>query len=1758
MGVPKFFRWISERYPCLSELVREYQIPEFDNLYLDMNGIIHMCSHPNDFDPHFRISEEKIFRDIFHYIEILIRMIQPQKLFFMAIDGVAPRAKMNQQRGRRFRSAKEAEVLEKQALSKGEALPKEERFDSNCITPGTVFMARLHEQLKYFVAHKITTDSMWQKCKVILSGHETPGEGEHKIMDYIRFMKSQPDYDPNTRHCLYGLDADLIMLGLCTHEPHFSLLREEVKFGKNQKRISTPEETTFFLLHLSLLREYLELEFDALKEKLKFPFDIEKIIDDWVFMGFLVGNDFIPHLPEMHIHEGALPILYKTYISVMPQMDGYINEGGTLNLKRFEKYMESLSSFDLEQFQETNADLKYFEGKTGRRPNEKERHSYKKQIKENGANPSPPETSLEKLVRESKELIDTSSLSSNSDSTDSEDDRDDDGMLMDEFSQHKRNYYMNKLEYEKVNGEVLRSQAEGYVRAIQWNLNYYYNGVCSWSWYYPHNYAPFISDIKNFADLKLEFDLAKPFRPFEQLLAVLPAASKKLLPEPYQDLMVNADSPIISYYPTDFKTDLNGKKQEWEAVVIIPFIEEDQLLKAMAPCNECLNPDEIQRNTPGPMLEYSYTLEDLGSYESPGYFPALANNHAKMVKVYREEIYVDRSKLVKGLCPGVKLDVFFPGFPTLKHIPYTSSFRKAKVKVFQQPSRHDSLVLSITDQGKKDVKAVALELLGKSIFVGWPHLIEARVQAVSDREVRYFLPSGGSQMAVEDVRGSMTSQWNMSKRGIQDHYMERLGVDIGETHILVHAMNMIGRKYTFGPTGKITLEKQATVKDITVHDQTFVQYKSLEEVFKIGTVCFMLANPHYGAMGEVIDGGTNLRSGRVKVSLSVPEEPNLEHVVKMQQVSGNNYMMSTYHGHWDGHVINEPGSLPTSDDPKLRQGEFILPEVAYKGNDAASYLGISSHLLSRITGTIYIIKGAQTEYTESASKVNVGLNLKFNKKNEEIPGYTKKENTTWLYSKKAVKLVKDYINQFPELFDYLSQNKNIGNDMFFEIHIFPNEPTKLSEIQTWLKEQAYSKIARQGCGSDLLDEEIVREIENTIDRFHQVGPRVKTPGLQTGSVAPDPTTTYRIFDRIVNVRESYTVPLGLKGTITGVYKFDKEVDTLYEVVFDKPFAGGLTLNCSADRGYKLPSSAMLNLSHGQRLDRSEKPVSILQPSGNSNTREGFSFTANGFRTNQQRPFMSPGGSSRTASAFASWNVNNQQGNLRGSDGSLFGANLHDHSPVSPQTATAQPMWNPMILQRGVQSPSHGGSPGLNSAQLPAKLDTARSPAHTPNRNLTSTMASSESPLEAEVNDRENFMKLLHISQQPPKQQSVKKLSVQDLFEAEVNDRENFMKLLHISQQPPKQQSVKKLSVQDLFEHAARTNELKANVPKDETNYSMQLLTFCQKKGLGIPLYNYIKLGDNGGEKANVKLSDTRVFEGEAAHTREQAAENAARIALSQMLDSHLPNSPNRTDGTSTPPVLLTQQALPIRPILPTQPVLPTPPQQWWKDNFQNFQQQPRQGIGKVELEEVNPHLRGGRVENHLGKTTPVHPTEIRTSISLSSAVELNTTSTLANYATEAGESVPEWRRGNPVFPTPYVQQAGIRNFHNNQQMQGAPLFSNYQQQNWRDRRQQENTKQVLLTVSSKFVPLQAEKQQRLKQNPQQGRQGSSEGEEDRHPPHSSPDKTRPTPLSSRQDKVISSTSSQSSKSVTPKPLVPKPKKSRIAAKFSSGSPIEGP
>ena len=360
---------MSERYPAISQLIAENRIPEFDNLYLDMNGIIHNCTHSDSGTISKHVPEDEMFIKIFNYIEHLFGKIQPQKLFFMAIDGVAPRAKMNQQRARRFRTALDNEQAREKALAEGKELEKEDPFDSNCITPGTEFMAKLTKQLKYMIAKKVSEDVDWQGCEIVLSGHEVPGEGEHKIMEYIRQAKSQPNYDPNVRHCLYGLDADLIMLGLLSHDPHFCLLREEVTFGRQGKSKSTElEHQNFYLMHLCIVREYLELEFQELAQPGALPsgmaFDMERVIDDFILMAFFVGNDFLPNLPHLHINEGALALMFGVYKQVLPKAGGYINEGGVINLQRLELLLDELSHVEYRFFESENSDAGWLKDKS--------------------------------------------------------------------------------------------------------------------------------------------------------------------------------------------------------------------------------------------------------------------------------------------------------------------------------------------------------------------------------------------------------------------------------------------------------------------------------------------------------------------------------------------------------------------------------------------------------------------------------------------------------------------------------------------------------------------------------------------------------------------------------------------------------------------------------------------------------------------------------------------------------------------------------------------------------------------------------------------------------------------------------------------------------------------------------------------------------------------------------------------------------------------------------------------------------------------------------------------------------------------------------------------------------------------------------------------------------------------------------------------------------------------------------------------------
>lgn len=178
------FRWLTDQYPNIlnRRLGSASSIPPIDNFYLDMNGIIHPCTHGNNEDEITILDETEMFKKIFGYVDRLYKIVQPKKVLYLAVDGVAPRAKMNQQRSRRFRSSKEAEKLAATILARDGALPEKDAFDSNCITPGTDFMLKLGLAMRKWIEYKQNTDPVWKNgCDVVVSGPDVPGEGEHKV-----------------------------------------------------------------------------------------------------------------------------------------------------------------------------------------------------------------------------------------------------------------------------------------------------------------------------------------------------------------------------------------------------------------------------------------------------------------------------------------------------------------------------------------------------------------------------------------------------------------------------------------------------------------------------------------------------------------------------------------------------------------------------------------------------------------------------------------------------------------------------------------------------------------------------------------------------------------------------------------------------------------------------------------------------------------------------------------------------------------------------------------------------------------------------------------------------------------------------------------------------------------------------------------------------------------------------------------------------------------------------------------------------------------------------------------------------------------------------------------------------------------------------------------------------------------------------------------------------------------------------------------
>jgi len=695
MGVPTFFKWICTRYPkCIKDAVEKASIEvdgrdipvdfedpnpnglEFDNFYLDMNGIIHPCCHPEDgMVPE---SEDQMYKMIMSYVDRLVRIIRPRKVLYLAIDGVAPRAKMNQQRARRYRAAQEALEQEKEESKLRNQFDKQGRsspevrgvWDSNVITPGTPFLDRISQLLHWYVADRMTHDPLWKLLgfRAILSDASVPGEGEHKIQDFIRRQRMQAAYNPNISHIIFGADADLIMLGLATHEMNFHIIREVIIQVEERrcylcnKSGHLPSECTgedaeaaddgedlsviekpFQIISIPCLREYLTEQFAPFAAALPFEYDFERCVDDFVFICFFVGNDFLPHLPSLSIRDGSIDQMLTLYVEVLPTLGDYLTDAGSVNLMQVEVFLDYMGRIEDQ----------VFKLRLQREDRLKSQRQQSRILPGHSAAPS--RVIGKKRLAEDANLVQArkllSSLTSQARFEASKRPRllenlgapaeveDDEGLpppalepgqggefydevrsklrekqdLGDRFpdkirlgdggdSAWKQRYYFEKFHVKQEDlPDFIARIRQAYIEGLCWVLLYYYQGVASWDWFYPYHYAPFASDLVGCSTLRCSqssyFSRGAPFRPYEQLMAVLPPKSAKAagLPSQLIDLMSDPESALIDFYPEDFALDLNGKKFLWQAVVLLPFIKEERLLSVLAP----LIPADEERNQLG-------------------------------------------------------------------------------------------------------------------------------------------------------------------------------------------------------------------------------------------------------------------------------------------------------------------------------------------------------------------------------------------------------------------------------------------------------------------------------------------------------------------------------------------------------------------------------------------------------------------------------------------------------------------------------------------------------------------------------------------------------------------------------------------------------------------------------------------------------------------------------------------------------------------------------------------------------------------------------------------------------------------------------------------------------------------------------------------------------------------------------------------------------------------------------------------------------
>ena len=335
MGVPKLFTYIVQNYSKVLKKLSKNTIP-VNNLYLDCNSIIYDAVHNIDFTKLVVSDIDTIINSVCSKIDEYIFQLKPDNIVYIAFDGVAPAAKLEQQRSRRYKS------LYQNTISKSifkDAKP--DPWNTTAITPGTAFMKKLNENIrrKYNEPKKYNIDSF------VLSLSDKYGEGEHKLFEFIRQF---PEHHKEKNTVIYGLDADLIMLSI-NHLPvseNIYLFRETPHFIKSINSELEPDES--YIIDIPELAKIITLDMNNGKELT--TEQQKNRIYDYIFLCFFLGNDFMPHFPSVNIRTGGVDKMLNAYKATIGNTNENLTDGKKIYWKNVRKLVQHLANLEEENF----------------------------------------------------------------------------------------------------------------------------------------------------------------------------------------------------------------------------------------------------------------------------------------------------------------------------------------------------------------------------------------------------------------------------------------------------------------------------------------------------------------------------------------------------------------------------------------------------------------------------------------------------------------------------------------------------------------------------------------------------------------------------------------------------------------------------------------------------------------------------------------------------------------------------------------------------------------------------------------------------------------------------------------------------------------------------------------------------------------------------------------------------------------------------------------------------------------------------------------------------------------------------------------------------------------------------------------------------------------------------------------------------------------------------------------------------------------